>query len=400
MPAVKSRLRILYISPCWPHGESFGSQLRALQICRSLKELGELSLAVVDYSPGDARTVARTAAEFNVLAHGTYVQQASLPERFHRWVSPRAAAPEGFVVKKELGEAVLPRLGEFDLIWLHHLRTANAFPVWRWPNSVMDIDDVPSTYYGSVFRSPGPWGSRLRAGLRMVLWRRRERCLPERFDALAVCSEADRGYLAGTVPVHVIPNGFLRPEVEPERHLSNPPRIGFIGRFAYPPNLEGMHWFANTCWPLIKQQIPSARLRIVGRESDGPLKPPGPDIDGLGWVEDATPEIATWSAMIVPIRTGAGTRVKMAEAFSRKCPVIATRLGAFGYNVKHGAELLMADEPEEFAAACVRLVRSPKEGATLAEAAWQRFLNEWTWEAIGPRVWAAAKDGMKSSCLV
>ena len=246
--------------------------------------MGDLSLVVVDYTRGDPKTIARTAAEFNILAHGTYLHYAPWPVRLHRLISRRAAGPEGFVVEKELREAVLPRLGDFDLVWLHNLRTANAFPLWRWPHSVMDIDDIPSTYHRSILKSSGPWPHRIRAACRMFLWQRRERCLEERFSALAVCSEADRHYLKGHMPVHVIPNGFARPEREPQPHPSTPPRIGFIGRFAYPPNLDGMHWFANTCWPQIKQQIPSARLRIIGRESDGPLKPAGQaSMRSVGW---------------------------------------------------------------------------------------------------------------------
>src|SRR5690349_261953 len=160
-PALKSKLRILYVSPCWPHGESFGSQLRALQVCRALKQIGDLSLVVVDYSRGEPKTIARTAAEFNILAHGTYLHYAPWPVRLHRLISRRAAGPEGFVVEQELREAVLPRLGDFDLVWLHNLRTANAFPLWRWPNSVMDIDDIPSTYHRSILKSSGPWSHRV-----------------------------------------------------------------------------------------------------------------------------------------------------------------------------------------------------------------------------------------------
>src|SRR4051812_30632612 len=78
--------RILYISPCWPHGESFGSQLRALHTCRALKHVGELSLAVVDYARPDAQTVARTTAEFNVVCSGIFppIANVSLAKRLRR----------------------------------------------------------------------------------------------------------------------------------------------------------------------------------------------------------------------------------------------------------------------------------------------------------------------------
>src|SRR5205807_660617 len=100
------------------------------------------------------------------------------------------------------------------------------------------------------------------------------------------------------------------------------------------------------------------RLRLVGKGSDGPQKPAGPDIDALGWVDDSAAEIATWSVMAVPIRMGGGTRIKIAEGFSRKCPMVSTRLGAYGYEIEDRRQIRLADTPEDFARACVELVRN------------------------------------------
>ena len=165
----------------------------------------------------------------------------------------------------------------------------------------------------------------------------------------------------------------------------------------YDPNLEGINWFANECWPQIKREVPDARLRLVGRYSDGPLKPPGPDIDGLGWVPDAAAEIATWSAMVVPILRGAGTRGKIAHSFSLKCPIVSTPLGAYGYEIADGREAYLAESAQDFAKACVRAIRHPAEAAELAERAWQKFIENWSWEAIRPRIWATVDDCLQRS---
>jgi glycosyltransferase involved in cell wall biosynthesis len=179
--------------------------------------------------------------------------------------------------------------------------------------------------------------------------------------------------------------------VEPHRQSQQPPRLGFIGLFNYPPNSKAIRWFMRTCWARIKRDIPDARLRLVGEYTDGPLKPADPDVDGLGWLADPSEEIATWSAMIVPIREGGGTRVKVAEALSRKCPLVSTRLGAFGYDLVDGKEILFGDTPQAFASACVRAIREPAEATARAERAWNRFLENWTCDALAPRVWAAAE---------
>jgi glycosyltransferase involved in cell wall biosynthesis len=121
------------------------------------------------------------------------------------------------------------------------------------------------------------------------------------------------------------------------------------------------------------------------------------NVDPLGWIDDAAAEIATWSAMIVPLHVGGGQRVKIPESFSRKCPVVSTSLGAFGYEVTDGRELLLADDPAEFAAACVSLICDPGSAAQMAERAYRAFLEKWTWDAIAPRIRAAAEDCLRRS---
>jgi glycosyltransferase involved in cell wall biosynthesis len=284
----------------------------------------------------------------------------------------------------------------FDLVWFFKLRTANMFQAWRWPRSVVDIDDVPSTYERASGKT-GPLRQRLRAMQQTLVWRRRERLLGDRFNVLGVCSESDRQYLSLKSPVHVIPNGFECPAGEPNRRPAQTGRIGFIGLFDHIPNLDGIQWFARECWPRIKRQAPDARLRLVGKLSSGPLNLQGSDVDTLGWVADPGEEMATWSAMIVPLRFGAGTRLKIADAFSRKCPVVSTRLGAYGYEVQDGQELLLADRPEDFASACLSLIREPSQGVDLAGRAWQHFIKKLTWKSITPRIHAAAEDCLRLS---
>jgi glycosyltransferase involved in cell wall biosynthesis len=103
--------------------------------------------------------------------------------------------------------------------------------------------------------------------------------------------------------------------------------------------------------------------------------------------------------MVVPIRLGAGTRGKIAHALSLKCPVVSTRLGAHGYQFTNGREAYLADSAKEFADACVQAIRQPAEAAAMAERAWQLFLDQWTWEAIKPSIWAAVDDCLRQSTV-
>jgi glycosyltransferase involved in cell wall biosynthesis len=75
--------------------------------------------------------------------------------------------------------------------------------------------------------------------------------------------------------------------------------------------------------------------------------------------------------------------------------LVSTRFGALGYDVKHGRELLLADDPGAFATACISLIRDPVMANAMAERAYSAFLEKWTWDAIAPQVWAAAEDCLR-----
>ena len=146
------------------------------------------------------------------------------------------------------------------------------------------------------------------------------------------------------------------------------------------PNREGILLFIRDVWPRIKRDVPNVHLRLVGKGSE---EVPNlcPDIEGLGWMDDASEEIASWSAMIVPIHVGGGTRIKIAEAFSRKCPVISTSLGAYGYDLESGREAMLADNPSAFAQACIDLITNAPLRESLTAHAYKRYQHHWTWEA-------------------
>ena len=373
-------------------------KLRTRQIAGALRTLGQLDFVVVKLADDDDHISALDGAESFPVRKVVKLHpiiSRSIGERLRCGFDSRFTGYYGLSVEQQDRMFLLEQLPQYDIVWLHQLRTANVFGQWSWERSVMDLDDVPSTFLGTARQNKRRLKRRLREALRIHIAKKRERLLGKRFNILSVCSDSDRKYLGFENKTHVIPNGFDKPLVEPTRKVAEPPRIGFIGIFEYAPNSEGIRWFAEKCWPRIKKQVPDARLRLVGKCSDGPLKPSGDDIDDLGWVEDTAAEIATWSTMIVPLQTGAGTRVKIAEGFSRKCPIVSTSLGAFGYEAKDGQELLLADTAEDFANACIRLIRQPAEAAAMAERAWQQYLEKWTWDAIRPRILAAAEDCLR-----
>jgi glycosyltransferase involved in cell wall biosynthesis len=392
--------RILYVSEVMPGKAAFGGELRCLNILRALQQMGTVEVVVLDSGSRESGLPPQAAPDLvsrRILA--VTPRPNSGPFEKLKWtLDPRANYPHGCGVEQTAMQHILRDVKKFDLVWFFKIRSPDMFPNASWQNSVVDIDDIPSRYERAVLQKGGGTREYLSALRRLFSWRRREKLLGDRFTVLTVCSEEDRRYLRKIgikVPVHIVPNGFERPAVEPVRAPTAPPRIGFIGLFDYLPNRDGVHWFVNECWQSIKRALPDARLRLVGSGSDGPLKPHGPDIDGLGWLENPSDEIRTWSLMVVPIRMGAGTRIKIAQGFSQKCPIVSTTFGAYGYGAENGREMYLADTAEAFSKACIQIIRDPGKTGEMAERAWNQFLEKWTWDGIRPLVWAVAEDCLR-----
>ncbi len=382
------RPRILYLTRNCPCGEPFGGQLRTLHMARLLKTCGDLEMALLSLDPPGEEALARTRSEFNLTAawQMEMVPIRGARHRLHHELNPCFLDTEGWRLRAEDAAALRAMLPRYDVVWVHNLAVANGGRIKIWPRSVLDVDDLRADYHRSAVDCASTVGQRLRAMRQVWLWKRREAALPSRFDILVFCSEQDRARFRERDRTRVIPNGFEVPASPPKRAPADPPRIGFIGAFRYPPNVEGIRWFITEVWPQVKRSSPNARLRLVGARAEPALGRLGQDIDVLGWVEDPAEEIATWSFMVVPIRVGGGTRIKVAEGFARRCPVVATSLGAFGYDVRSGEELLLADAPDDFAGCCRALLAEPGLANKLAERAWLKVREKWTWEAMQPRV--------------
>lgn len=402
MSTGKGAPRILYISESIPQQASFGGELRCLHVARALRQLGAVDVAILN-TPGKT-------GDLEAAAHGEFPLLCKLdvePHRNESWLQklrwtldPGVSYPFGCGVQGEPMRRLLDVMEQYDLLWFFSLRSPEMFPHAVWKRSVVDIDDLPTTYQRAALQTASGYKQILSARRRLFTWKRRERLLGGRFTVLAVCSEEDRRFLEElgvNAPLHVIPNGFEAPTQDPVRVPATPPRLGFIGLYDYFPNRDGINWFMRDCWPLVKRSVPGVRLRLVGRDTHGFLQENDPQIDRLGWLAETDEEIQTWSAMVVPIRVGAGTRIKIAHGFSRKCPVVSTSFGAYGYDVENGRELCLADSAEEFAHACIRMIREPQAAERMAERAWREFLENWTWDAIAPRVCAAAEDCLRRS---
>jgi glycosyltransferase involved in cell wall biosynthesis len=184
-----------------------------------------------------------------------------------------------------------------------------------------------------------------------------------RFDGVIAVSENDRSALreaAGNdLDIAVIPIAVDTHEVTPIQRNPGSDHILHIGTMFWPPNVDGVLWFLREIFPLVRSKLPDTRFDVVGARPPHEVVAAG-QADGVnvtGYVADPGPYLRDAGAVVVPLRAGGGMRVKILEALAQGLPVVTTTLGCEGIAVEHSRHLLIADTPEAFAQAVVRLLQ-------------------------------------------
>lgn len=173
--------------------------------------------------------------------------------------------------------------------------------------------------------------------------------------------------------------------------VDKPFRVTALGVMFWPPNAEGVAWFAREAWPQVRAQFPAARLTIVGKNPP-PMLTDLNGVDGievLGFVPDVQSILAETAAFIVPLRAGGGMRVKILDTWCWGLPIVSTRIGAEGIAVRDGENILLADTADELAQAVNRVLGDPALAAQLRHngRAWIEAKYDWrttyrAWDAV------------------
>lgn len=226
---------------------------------------------------------------------------------------------------------------------------------------------------------------------------RYERRLLRRLDRVLVVSAEDRAALRRLEPRAdpvVVPNGVDTEAVRPGavRGDYGSASLVFAGTLDYRPNIDALRWFVAEALPLVRRRRPDARLLIVGRAAGPAVQAlhDGEAVELVGEVPDVRPYIDGSAVYVVPMRIGGGSRLKLLEALAMEAPVVSTPMGAEGVEgLRHGEQLLLADRPDAFAEAVLRLIGDPALGEQLGRAGRAHVVAHYDWQTIIPRLEAA-----------
>jgi glycosyltransferase involved in cell wall biosynthesis len=391
-----SGLRILWLKSGPLHPLDTGGKLRTFNMLRELSREHRVTfLALVPEGTDPQHLLDGSQYSHEQI----WIPWRDAPRRSLRGVVAAArnavASSLPFSIEKYHSREMAQRLaaedarGAHDLVVCDFLTPAVNFPreKMRTPTLLFE-HNVESLIWRRLAENAGGVLARtyFRAQWQRMLRFEREACA--RCNGVVAVSDEDAAMLRdevgltnvlGSVPTGVDTEHFAAFPHEPE-----PRTLAFLGSMDWMPNIDAMIWFTAEIWPLIKARMPDVRLRIVGRR-------PPPQIEALardpaihvtGTVPDVRPELARSELMIVPLRVGGGTRIKIFEGMAAGLPVLSTRIGAEGLSITDGENIVLADAPESFADETVRLLTDSALRTRIAANGKRLVVENFSWASV------------------
>lgn len=390
-------MRILCLLPKSPLPADHGSLLRLLHLLRALESVGSIDLVVAAPLTSERREALTEAfPQSRVMNLDTPI--ARKPFALLGWLRARSlpialARMDTKVARDQLRKFIDASPEPYDLVWSFSLSTTWIFePIVGELPRIDDMADV--TWVQADRRLAVARESSDRHRIRRTIqrfrlrgsrerWKRFERNQAKRATLITVCSDADRNVL-GLPGAVVVPNGYDRPKA-PCGHdqVRKPPVLVMAGLMYYEPNADGAMWFTNHIFPIIRRTIPDVQLLVVGRASDEVLALGQVEgVEVTGFVPNIEDALSRADAIVVPLRQGSGTRIKIIEAWAHHLPIVATTIGAEGLGMVDGRDGLLADSPEAFADAVVRVLTDSSLRKQVVKGGTFRFDSTFDWEPV------------------
>ncbi len=391
-------MNVLFLSTWFPTPPDNGSKIRACYLLRALAERHAVTALAFQPAP-DARQPDDGAS----CGQAPVIAVPDDPfRRFDapQWVKYLSPAPVVFrpspVMQRAVASLKAPSWDAAVAVQMPVAQYALQVPAQA---RIVDVDTALTYQMHERYLSHEQLTARASAWVSWQKAYRYERRMLRRFQAAAVVSQAEIAPLQAMVDgrgcrIALIPNGVDCAHNRPGLAQPQPASLVYNGSLTYSANYDAMRWFLGEVYPRIRAQVPEVTLAITGSTQ-------GVDLAGLalddsvaltGYVDDVRLPVAEAAVAVAPIRQGGGTRLKILEAMALGTPVVATAKGAEGLDVVDGEHLLLADDPERFAAAVLRLLADQALAARLAANARQSVQQRYEWEAIGRRFVALVED--------
>ena len=392
------RLNILTVSQMPPSPPRFGAQARMHGLMTQLARHHDLTAVMLvddEFDIEECRRAMQAYCRDVVLVQNPYGRDG-LAKRLLQLRS--LVSTQSFdrlrVTVPALQQALdrVMRATRFDIVnlefpYLGHCDLRQAPPGEKLPALVVDSHEIAYDLARQFAGAGASAGRRIYAGVNWRKLRREELGIYRDADGVYLCSAEDEQRLLEQIPgarTAVIPNAADVDYYQP-RPADPPPdgrTVVYFGLLSTVPNIDAVIHFVQEIWPRIAAANPEAHCKIIGgRPPPSLLALAGPRVELTGFVPDLRPHLAAAAAVVVPLRLGGGTRLKIVEAMAMGKAIVSTTLGAEGIEAVPGRDILIEDQPVAFADAVNRLLAEPSLAARIGRSARRQAVERYAWSA-------------------
>ena len=367
-------MRVLLLTQVLPYPPDSGPKVKTWNTLKYLSSRHDVTL--ISFVRGDQSADARRLEQHCRAVHTVPLTRGALRDAVALTRSLWRGTP--FLMDRDERRRmrrVVRRITDtepFDVVHADQLNMASyALDVARTPR-LLDAHNALWTVCKRLWEYMDAGPRRWMLGREWRLLKQYEKHICGAFDAVLAVSPQDRASLEEAIgapaDITVIPIAIDTHETTPVTRRGDAGRIVYIGSLLWPPNVDGVVWFARTVLPIIRGRRPNVAFDIVGATPPADVSALAQTQSGItvaGYVANPTAILERAGVMVVPVRAGGGMRVKILTAFAQEIPVVSTTLGCEGIDATAGEHLLIADEAEPFADAVVRVLESPTLAAQL-----------------------------------
>lgn len=372
-------MKVLFICPFVPWPLENGGKIRTFHLIKQASAHARVHLRVVrepDQSPQAEEALRPHCDSLAFFDRGR-------PDPWRRWMRPKL---ERWFHSPDLIHAVRDELRRerYQVVHLDELLLARIVPPGRDVPVIQHHHKLDTVLYDTLSEGEG-----MRRHFDLWKLRRLEAESARRYRHHLLCSQEDAAVLRarhGALDCAVIPSGFDPEHYDPAAcgGTRAPRRLLFLGSMNYGPNVDAVQAFVAEALPRIRQAFPDVVLQVVGGEPAPEVRAlAGEAVEVTGRVPDVRPYLAQAAMLVVPLRIGGGTRLKIVEASAMQTPVVSTRIGAEGLGMLEGEHFLAGERPADLAEPVLSLLRDPARAAALGRAASHFVRERYTWQALG-----------------
>jgi len=384
-------MKLLWVKTDFLHPTTRGGQIRTLELLRCLHRRHEIHYVAFN-DPNEPEGLNR-AHEYSTKAYPIDYQLVDkgspaflielmvglfsrMPVTIQRCRSTQMRVQIERLIQQE----------RFDCVICDFLSPAPNFP--NLSSCVLFQHNVETVIWQRRTEYSSDWLRRLYLKLQSQRMFRYEGEVCRKVRKVIAVSETDAALMRewyGVKSAEAVPTGVDAHYFESRAPVPPAADLVFVGSLDWAPNIDGIDWFQREVLPLILRRKPDCSIAIVGRKPPRAIRELStryPGIKITGTVPDVRPWLWGSKVSIVPLRVGGGTRLKIFESMAAGIPVVSTTIGAEGLGARDGDTIRIADNPEDFAEACIALLNSIAERERLRDRALRMVTEQYSWEAV------------------